>query len=147
MSHEYSVALRIRGSTLIPAEITAELGLIPSRTTNSMNRDWGGHKGTDEALWEYNGSESDEIQLYDSLDDGLQQLLREIWPVKDKIAEYQKRHDVFWWCGHFQTSFDGGPTLLGTTLKMLGELGIDLYIDTYHTEEDSEITPLLPFLR
>jgi hypothetical protein len=45
---------------------------------------------------------------------------------------------VILWCGHFQSSFDGGPTLSPELLKQLGEFEVELFIDNYFSEERSD---------
>ena len=131
MSHEYSVELRIYGKDLNTSEITAELGLHPSLLIDKALS-----PKKDESLWAYTGTE-EVVSYYESLDDGLQGLLGKVWPIKDKLEKYKLHFKVLLWCGHFQSSFDGGPYLSSATLKMLGELGIDLYIDSYHSEDKS----------
>jgi len=46
-----------------------------------------------------------------------------------------------WWCGHFQSGFDGGPTLTPDLLRRLGEFGADLFIDNYFSPDDSSRDP------
>lgn len=46
--------------------------------------------------------------------------------------------DAVWWCGHFQSSFDGGPELPAELLTEIGSYGIPLYIDNYFNEPDEE---------
>jgi hypothetical protein len=58
-------------------------------------------------------------------------VLESLWPHRDKIAKYAATSKLVWWCGHFQSSFDGGPTLSLALLRKLGEFGADLHIDNY----------------
>ena len=46
-------------------------------------------------------------------------------------------NNVSIWCGHFSSSFDGGPRLSEKILKALGDLGLPLWIDTYSTTKQS----------
>jgi hypothetical protein len=75
------------------------------------------------------------VREWTSLEDGLRHVLEILLPKKDIIEEYAKAYEAVWWCGHFQSSFDGGPTLSASLLKLLGEFGIPLYIDNYFEEE------------
>jgi len=45
--------------------------------------------------------------------------------------EYKQRYSVEFWCGHFQSSFDGGPRLSAQLMRRLSDFGVDLYIDNY----------------
>lgn len=127
MAHEYSVEFRIHGKDLDPAKITARLGLEPSRTRLAGDRRGSGV--WDKGMWAFNGGSDD---YWDSLDEGLVSVLEELWPHRHVIAEYA---ETIWWCGHFSSSFDGGPVLLPTTMKKLGEFGVKLFIDTYCPSE------------
>jgi hypothetical protein len=35
------------------------------------------------------------------------------------------------WCGHFSSSFGGGPTLSPQILRVLADFGVELILDTY----------------
>lgn len=133
--HEYLVELRISGEDLAPSEITYELGLRPS-TVRAVG-DAIGSKRFTKAVWGYDGSDSDSPHIWESLEDGLLFLLTNLAPVRLKLDKYKSRFDVVWWCGHFQSNFDGGPTLSASLLKELGEFGIPLFIDTYLSDEHS----------
>lgn len=41
------------------------------------------------------------------------------------------KFDLVWWCGHFQSSFDGGPMISPSLLTRLGEFGVLLFIDQF----------------
>lgn len=127
--HEYTVEFRILSATLDPAEITRELGLqpcqvrlegtpVPGSTSSRL------HQG----MWAYDGDERIDWQ---SLSDGLNFMLDKLWPHREAIAKYKANGRLIWWCGNFQSSFDGGPTFSPDLLKRLGEFGAELYIDNY----------------
>jgi hypothetical protein len=127
--HSYTVSLRISSATLDVAWVTRELGLAPTQT-----RKVGEHRSADEvwdeALWElevFPKGRSD----WDSLEEGLAALLKIFAPQTTALQEYSKKHDVFIWCGHFSSSFDGGPHLSGEILRALGEFGVPVWFDTY----------------
>ena len=133
--HEYSVQLRIHGAELVPAEITTELGLEPS-----LVREVGERRSETtvwkEALWAYDGFPSGEARLWTSLEEGLAFVLDRLEPVRLQIDKYKQHYDLVWWCGHFQSSFDGGPTLSPGLLQRLADFGVELYIDNYLTDPD-----------
>ena len=133
--HEYSVALRISGTDVVPAQITQALGLEPSIVRHVGERRSETTVWT-EALWGYTGFPSDAQSLWASLEDGLTFLLDRLEPVHSQIADYKQRYDIVFWCGHFQSSFDGGPTLSATLLRRLADFGVELYIDNYFSESD-----------
>ena len=89
-------------------------------------------------MWSYDGfPQGGNAKSWDSLDEALVFVLQELWLVRNKLEEYKQRHKVILWCGHFQSSFDGGPTLSPATLRMLGEFGVGMFIDNYFTEPET----------
>lgn len=131
--HAYTVEFRIYSSTLDPSEITRELGLQPCQTRT---------EGTlfaqrrQQGMWAYDGGEGS--IAWDSLEDGITFVLDKLWPHRDAIGKYKASADLLWWCGNFQSSFDGGPRLSPDLLKRLGELGASLYIDNYFSRDETE---------
>jgi hypothetical protein len=133
--HEYSVQFRIIGPELVPAIITQALNLEPCLVRQVGERRGEG-KVWNEALWGYSGFPSSTAKLWSSLEEGLNFILDKLEPFRFQIENYKKKYDVVWWCGHFQSSFDGGPTLSATLLRRLADFGVDLYIDNYFAESD-----------
>lgn len=134
--HEYTVELRISGAELVPATITETLGLEPSSVRQvgerrSERRVW------DEALWGYSGFPSGTAKIWSSLEEGLNFILDRLEPLRFQIDNCRQKFDVFWWCGHFQSSFDGGPTLSAKLMRRLADFGVELYIDTHFVDSDS----------
>ena len=134
--HEYTVEFRIHGRDLVPSAMTKALGLDPAQVRNAGDR-----RGTntlwEEALWAYDGyPASFGNKTWGSLEDGLRFVLEKLWPVKDKIDSYKPKFKMILWCGHFYSSFNGGPTLSPDLLKLLGEFGVELFIDNHYSEED-----------
>jgi hypothetical protein len=74
---------------------------------------------------------------WDSLESGLAALLKLFVPHKNALQEYRNRYEVFIWCGHFSSSFDGGPLLSAEILKALGEFGVPMELDTYACPQKS----------
>jgi len=90
----------------------------------------------EEALWAYDGHPASlDYQAWDSLEDGLRFVLEKLWPFKDQIDSYKSRFQLILWCGHFYSSFSGGPTLSPALLRLLGEFGVELFIDNHSYEE------------
>jgi hypothetical protein len=130
--HTYTVALRIQSRDLDPAQITRELGLTPTQT-----RAVGGHRSADKvwdkALWELEVFPQDDSH-WGSLETGLASLLMILAHHKKQLQEYGRKHEVFIWCGHFSSSFDGGPCLSAEILRALGDFGFPLWLDTYFSD-------------
>ena len=127
--HNYTVALRISGPDLDVAEASAKLGLNPTQTriigeARSPTSVWR------ESMWEYEvrpvGGE-----VWVSLEDGLRTVISVLDSRKSELRNYQQRCRVYLWCGHFSSSFDGGPTLSPQILKAPAEFGVELILDTY----------------
>jgi hypothetical protein len=131
--HEYSVALRISGAKLDPTEVTARLGLTASqvRTAGQPRSDksvW------DESMWEYEVRPKGKTD-WASLGEGLEMVLAVFQSRTEVVRHYQSGFHVFLWCGHFSSSFDGGPTFSPSLLKQLGEFGVELVLDTHFVDD------------
>ena len=131
--HEYTVELRISSPELVPSSVTETLGLEPSLTREvgerrSENSVW------EEALWAYNGSSAAESLCWSSLEEGLTFVLNRLEPLQSLIDTYKQKHDLVWWCGHFQSSFDGGPTFSAKLMRRLADFGVELFVDNYFTD-------------
>jgi len=128
--HEYSVALRISGAKLDPAEVTARLRLTPTQVRTAGQARPGGKSAWDESMWEYEVCPEGKA-AWPSLEEGLGTLLSSFQSLHETLEHYQREFHVFLWCGHFSSSFDGGPTFSSTLLRQLGGFGVELYLDTY----------------
>ena len=136
-NHTYLVELRFFGGTLDPAEVSSILGLQPSIYSSHeeplLNR-------KRRPFWGYNGSEHPEFEAeWLSLEDGLAFVARRLAPVKSEIVQLSKRFDGLWWCGHFQSSFDGGPTLSPDLLDDIASFGCPFFLDNYYSDEDGRL--------
>jgi hypothetical protein len=127
--HVYTVQFRIFSEKLDPAVITSELGLQPCqvRRQGDLRSDGKVFIG----MWACNGYGNEDGPDWDSLEEGLTFLLEKLWPVREVVAGYRSDAKLIWWCGHFQTGFDGGPQLSPSLLARLGTFGADLFIDNY----------------
>jgi hypothetical protein len=136
MSHtadRYTVELRISGRDLSPSEITKAMGIQPTHV-----RHRGGRRSAsstfESGVWSYAGTDADE---WASLEAGLASLMEILRSKKALIASYAERFDVCWWCGHFQQSFDGGPTFSPALLGDLADFGVAVVLSNYHVRTES----------
>ena len=128
----YTVEFRIEGSNLVPLEITNILELSPSLTSDMIINVKKKVKHT--PFWSYDGisSENNFVEKkWDSLEEGLLFLIKELSPKFDLIKSNFTEYKTYWWCGHFQESFNGGPRLSPTLLKKLADLNTELIISNY----------------
>ncbi len=131
---EYTVEFRIYGKDLDPAAITSELGLEPSevRVTGEQRAQTTAWK---EGMWSYNGQPASlGSKEWASLEEGITFILERLRPVMLKIDHYKARHRLILWCGCFQSDFNSSFSLSPSTLSMLAELGIEVFIDIYFSE-------------
>jgi len=131
--HKYTVSLRISSTALDAAQVTNELGLTPTQTRKAGERR-SAHEIFGKALWELEVFPEGRTD-WDSLEAGLTALLKLFVPQTKALQEYRKKHEVFIWCGHFSSSFDGGPHLSAEILRALGEFGLPLWFDAYSALE------------
>ena len=134
--HEYTVELRIQGVDLVPATVTEKFGLEPC-TVREVGERISERKVWDEAVWGYSGFPTGSAKFWPSLEEGLTFLLDKLERHQSLIDSYKQRYDIVFWCGHFQSSFDGGPTLSASLLRRLADFGVELYIDNYFCEDDA----------
>lgn len=134
MTHTYTVGLRFYGNELEPSEISARLNLQPSGLLSKTQSQLATRKRR--PYWAYNGQGEAGFQSeWTSLEDGLKFLLKSLSSRKVDIIALARQYDAIWWCGHFQTSFDGGPTLSSTLLTEIGSFGVPLSIDNYFSSD------------
>ncbi|MEZ0191579.1 DUF4279 domain-containing protein [Ralstonia solanacearum] len=133
-AHAYTVELRFTGAQLEPLEITNRLNLQPSNAFSlSINQQLTRKR---RPYWAYNGRGEIGFQSeWTCLEEGLEFLLRSLNSRKAEIIALARQFDGLWWCGHFQSSFDGGPTLSPKLLTELGSYEISLSIDNYFNDE------------
>jgi hypothetical protein len=133
-AHAYTVELRFSGDQLEPAEISARLNLQPSNAfSQSQNQSLTRKR---RPYWAYNGQGEIGFQPeWTCLEDGLEFLLKGLSSRKADVIALARQFDGLWWCGHFQASFDGGPTLSAKLLTEMGSYEIPLSIDNYFNDE------------
>jgi len=91
-------------------------------------------------MWEYEAKPTNGEREWRSLEEGLNAILSMIASRQRTLREYQQRFKVSLFCGHFTSSFDGGPTLSPSMLERLGEFGVELFLDTYCSEDSASGT-------
>jgi hypothetical protein len=129
--HRYTVELRIIGQNFEPDDITRDLALTPTIVARK-----GQPKVAEtEAKWTANmwgfevlppGSDG-----WSSLEEGVAALLRVFSSLQERLHAYSLSNEICLWCGHFTSSFDGGPRLSSSLLKSLGDFAFPLVLDTY----------------
>ena len=129
--HRFTVELRIWGKTLDPDVITRETGLEPCRIRRAGSRT--GTRTHAEGMWAFDGGGGPHD--WKSLEDGLVFVLNRLAASEQLFAKYLSTYCVMWWCGHFQSAFDGGPTLSARLLQRLGAFGVELFIDNYFSAD------------
>jgi hypothetical protein len=134
MAHLYTVEFRIYSEHLVPTDITDRLGLVPC---NAVEIGAHGAREGNKHQWCFNGTSDPPVEdpEWDELEDGLQFVSAQLQPKKLILAELRKMTEQIWWCGHYQSSFDGGPLLSASVLAQLSEIGAPLYIDNYFSSE------------
>jgi hypothetical protein len=133
-AHTYTVELRFSGDQLEPSEISARLNLQPSSAFSQSQNQLLTRKRR--PYWAYNGQGAIGFQPeWTSLEKGLEFLLNSLRARKPEIIALARQFDGLWWCGHFQSSFDGGPTLSPKLLAEVGSYEIPLSIDNYFNDE------------
>lgn len=130
-NHIYTVQFRLYGSDLVPSEISAQIGL---NACNGSRRPAVKKNGKPtNGIWAYDGSEDMAVKKteWSSLEEGIIFVLEKIKPYHSAVLECSKIYQGIWWCGHFQSSFDGGPTLSVNILKEISQFGFPIFIDNY----------------
>lgn len=127
IGHEYTIEFRIFSRTLDPDLITRELGLQPCQIRKEGTIGLGDR--IQRGMWAFDGGEGS--TEWESLEDGITFVLEKLWPRREAIVNYKASAELVWWCGNFQSSFDGGARLSADLLKRVGEFGADIYIDNY----------------
>ncbi|MBX3475897.1 MAG: DUF4279 domain-containing protein [Planctomycetes bacterium] len=133
-SHSYTVELRFTGDGLSPTEVSQLLSLQPHNSSTLSEKSSSGRRRR--PFWAYKGHGVDGFQPeWDSLEAGLSFLLRQLAPHRAAVINLSQSFEGIWWCGHFQASFDGGPTLSAALLAELASFGLPLAIDNYFADQ------------
>jgi|JI6StandDraft_1071083.scaffolds.fasta_scaffold509469_1 hypothetical protein len=129
--HKYTIQLRVFGNSMNPDEVTDLLGICPFLIQH-RGESRGQANIFKESLWAYAGDLDEEgrSREWDSIEDGVRHIAARI-SHKDSFYKIVSQNSAIWWCGHFQSSFDGGPTLSLQFIKFLAEFGVPVFIDNY----------------
>ena len=114
----YTVELRVESEHLSPAQVSIDLGLEPSLVRRA-GEPRSGTSVFSKSLWAFSGAMP--VKEWDSIEDGLHDLLGALTPKRSQLEPYFQQCPVYWWCGKFQSSFDGISTLSPGTFKALAE--------------------------
>jgi hypothetical protein len=92
-------------------------------------------RGSMEALltWEFSDVDINGLREYDTLGEALDSLVAGVIHARPNIVAASRKIQGLWWCGHFQDSFDGGPTIGPDLLLKLSMFNIPLFLDCYHS--------------
>jgi hypothetical protein len=141
--HTYSVEFRIEGYEVVPATVTAQMRLHPTYT-REVGEPCGKSRKYEKGLWSYEVVDiaSNTPRRWHSLEEGLLHVIERLQPAHSLIRAYSEKFDVYWWCGHFQSSFDGGPQFSPVLLRKLADFGIPLLLENYFSDSapDGELT-------
>jgi hypothetical protein len=86
-------------------------------------------------MWAFDGNGPGE---WESLEQGLDFVCDALDKGNVSLDQYRADFELIWWCGHFQSSFDGGPRLSPAILARLASFGAPLFIDNYFSRGDVE---------
>jgi hypothetical protein len=136
--HRYTIDLTFRGESLDVAYVSDTLGIQPTDFSQFNNQPRPTPRERS-LFWSYNGRGEDGFQEeWSTLGEGLSFLMRLLAPQRDKIKLLSQQDLVgFWWCGHFQDSFDGGPILTSDLMERLASFGLPLLIDNYFSSSEA----------
>jgi hypothetical protein len=131
--HSYTAEIRFTGEHLDPSSISKRIGLEPTNSRTLANARSKGRIAR--PFWAYNGQNEPGFNSeWHSLEFGLEFLLRRLAPKQATVLELSREHEGVLWCGHFQTSFDGGPVLSPKILMEIAGFGLPLFIDNYFSD-------------
>ncbi len=134
--HKYTVELRFSSKVVDLNKISSFLNIEPREIFYIKKRNkLDSSKPTQ--IWAYSGTDEIDYRFeWDSLQEGLEFLFKKLQSKKAKIVELSNEFNGIWWCGHFQSSFDGGPRLTADFLAELASYKIPLYLDNYFSSDD-----------
>jgi hypothetical protein len=130
--HRYTVEFRFSGDSLDIERISREMMLEPSTSLLPSITTAGRRRG---AVWGYDGyDEEGFVERWSSLGEGLAFLFDRLDSKIPTIRELSKDYEGIWWCGHFQSSFDGGPLLGINIIEGLQKFRVPIFIDNYFSK-------------
>jgi hypothetical protein len=134
--HKSVATLRIAGDELIPSEITALLGCMPSydqfKGQVILGKNTGKKRIAKTGLWSLYAVECEPENLDKQISELLGKLPDDITIWKSLAKKF--KIDLF--CGLFMENGNEGMEISPLQLKMLGERGIILALDIYDGNDD-----------
>jgi len=124
--HKYLMETRIIGDWIDEEEVSRHFGFEASQFSRK------GEVQLQEVLlrsvWQLDSRPSKDCLEWLSLEEGLIRLIEKLMPVKRALDELQTSSDVSIVCGHFTSSFGGGPTFVTSALDIsIRRLGASLW--------------------
>ena len=129
--NQYTVDFRIEGESLLPEQVTLDLGVEPS-----LVRRKGDPRGSSifgKSMWAFGGRGAG--RDWTSLEEGLRQLLDELAPLRPVLEPYFQTCSVYWWCGSFQSEFGSTVSLSPELFRLLGAFGAPVRLSSYFSED------------
>jgi hypothetical protein len=137
--HRYTVELRVSGKKLDISEVSAALRLQPTNTRIEGEK-LSKTKVVQESIWGYDLYPTPAKEDWESLEAALNAVLSKFRARKAELRKLSRRYGVYLWCGHFTSSFNGGPELSPKLLRGLANLGVRVIIDTHSSKESGAVS-------
>ena len=129
------------GEKLDPDCVTAATGLTACQT-RWAGAPRGSRSTFTQGMWAFDGQGGARSKDWESLEEGLAFVLDRLQGTEGIFATLKDEFEVQWWCGHFQSVFDGGPQLSSSVLERLARFGAGLFIDNYFSDESGRVGAL-----
>jgi hypothetical protein len=129
-NHSFTVEFRLWGVDLDPEHVSQVLRL---KSCQSGLGDPGGRPS--KPFWHFNGFDAESLE-WQTLEAGLVHVCSKLRPQRPAVIEMVKLYSSMWWCGHFQSSYDGGPILSAATMAEVAAFGAPFFIDNYFSSGD-----------
>jgi hypothetical protein len=130
------VELNIAGDSIDEQALSRQIGLEATRFFKKGEEKSPG-RVRKQSVWSLEVLPADGKEWL-SLEDGLTCLLGKLMPAKDSLKKIATEYDVAFSCGHFYSSFGGGPTLSPKLLEQLALFGLKLRISDYWGDEEGK---------
>lgn len=137
MTDYYTVEFRLYGTELDPDGVTQELGVRPS-IVQRKGESAGGGRPFKESAWGLARTNNDGgVAEWGSLQEGLEDVLELLEPLKSKIIALDPALKRVFWCGFFHKSIGSGARLDAAILTKIVALGAEIELSIYYCEEGS----------
>lgn len=134
---EYTCVLRIEGPTLDAGEVDCALGVRGehvhvNRPARSSRPAVNLHR------WEYPEGDDGSSRIWPSLEDAFRFSLEAMLPVREHLARYVDREDVYWWIGCFHQAPSTVTLLRHDLVDKLKAVGAPIPLDNYYSPPADE---------